>query len=148
MHKQTPKTPMTANNHRLQNVHNHISTKNHHHNNAKKGPQSHTHIDKEPPSQQCKTKSTITYSHRQRTTITTMQQKVHNHILTSTKNHHHNNATKSPQSHTHNMQNWQRSHTNTSFYPQHLRRSLLCITPESVIENHYVVKQNTFERLM
>ena len=124
-------------------------------------------------------RSTITYSHRQRTTITTMQNKVHNHILTSTKNHHHNNAKKSPQSHTHNMQNWQVTPTH-SFYPQHLRRSLavhhtrisyreplcgeaehirhtpsilrhlcsLCITPESVIENHYVVKQNTFERLM
>ena len=84
---------MTANNHRLQNVHNHISTKNHHHINAKKGPQSHTHIDKEPPSQQCKIKSTITYSQRQRTTITTSK--------------------KSPQSHTHNMQNWQQSHQHT-----------------------------------
>ena len=90
--KQTPKTPMTANNHRLQNVHNHISTKNHHHINAKKGPQSHTHIDKEPPSQQCKIKSTITYSHRQRTTITTMQKKAHNHILTTCKIGSHTNT--------------------------------------------------------
>ena len=92
----------------------------------------------------CKT-STITS--RQRTTITSMQKKVHNHILTSTKNHHHNNAKKSPQSHTHNMQNWQQSHQHTPSILSTSAGHLLCITPESVIENHYVVKRNTFDTL-
>ena len=94
---------MTANNHRLQNVHNHISNPHDsQQSQVAKRPQS--HLDKEPPSHQCKKRSTITYSHRQRTTITTMQKK-----STITYSQHAKLAAVTP---TH------------SFYPQHLRRSL------------------------
>ena len=122
---------------------NHIltSTKNHHHNNAKKSPQSHTHIDKEPPSQQCNKKPTITYSqHAKLAAVTPTHSFYPQHLRRSLAVHHTRISYREP------LCGEAEHIRHTPSILRHL--CSLCITPESVIENHYVVKQNTFERLM